>query len=331
MNSVTPTGLDVLCGKGGDCYNHEGNIHFRGLVSTLLPQYAEATCRASKTQTVRSIVSSVLQRGGRFLRKDKETGEWFDGGTSLAKKKVGHTLRDGCIELNKKKQRRADRPRRKKANSDSSDSSDSSAGSAPNKDSVKTAPSTLKHDSSDSSMSESDDDTNGKDKGKSKSKAVTSKLDQTEFPTMVDDPWADILNGSSGVGEDQAGVATAAAASPFAPLLDMEEDDPFLELANTVHPVNETNDLLSWMSEIEEEECLPISDKSSDSEASQVGSLVRTMERSGLPYCDTAKMLVSTLEWNTGSFLSPYCIDSTTGSCMERDDRFLQMLSYSEL
>ena len=324
MNSVTPTDLDVFCGRGSDCYNHEGNAYFRSLVSTLVPQYAEATYRATKTKTVRFIISSVLGRGGRFLQKDKQTGGWCDGGITLAKKKVGHTLRDGALEFKKKKQRRIDHPRLQQLNTGSSDSSVDSAGSDTcNYYSVRATPFTQNHDSDNSSMNESEDDIKGK--------AVANKPKQIGCTIVVDGPLPGILNESSGQGKDQAGAATAGvgAVSPFGSSLDEQDDDSFLELINMVDPVDESTDRPLWMPEIEQEECLPISNKSSGPETRQVGSSVRTTERSGLTDWSTATILLRALGFNPISTVCPCCLGSATGSYVARDNTLPQVPSHS--
>jgi len=58
-----------------------------------------------KTQLSRELVAFVHNRGGRFMRKNDETGEWFEVDDKTARQKASQTLRDRSTkkELAKKK------------------------------------------------------------------------------------------------------------------------------------------------------------------------------------------------------------------------------------
>ncbi|KAI2505378.1 hypothetical protein MHU86_9084 [Fragilaria crotonensis] len=83
--SVEPTVQDVLCGRGKDCFHHEGNIRFRALIEAMLSQYTISRSKKHKMQIIQFVVQTVIQGGGRFLKK--EDRPWYDGGIACGKDK----------------------------------------------------------------------------------------------------------------------------------------------------------------------------------------------------------------------------------------------------
>jgi len=91
-DGVTP--FDVLSGRGGGTNNHPGNQVFRRLCDERRPKYVLAR-KMEKREIARSIVAAVRSRGGRFLKKNEKTGEWFDIGDAKATSKTSQALREG--------------------------------------------------------------------------------------------------------------------------------------------------------------------------------------------------------------------------------------------
>lgn len=85
---------DVLCGRGGGTNSQVGNRRFRKLVQDFQPTYLLAR-RKEKPLLARTIVLVIRKRGGRFLKKDEETGELFEVGDSKAEAKTSQALREG--------------------------------------------------------------------------------------------------------------------------------------------------------------------------------------------------------------------------------------------
>jgi hypothetical protein len=85
---------DVLCGRGGATNNHDGNRRFRSTVTEHQPEYLEAR-KKDKAVIARRIVRIIRERGGRFLRRDENTGEWIDVGDRKAVEKTSQALREG--------------------------------------------------------------------------------------------------------------------------------------------------------------------------------------------------------------------------------------------
>jgi len=85
---------DVLCGRGGGTNSQIGNRRFRKLVQEFQPTYLLAR-RKEKPLLARTIVLIIRKRGGRFLKKDEETGELMEVGDAKAEAKTSQALREG--------------------------------------------------------------------------------------------------------------------------------------------------------------------------------------------------------------------------------------------
>jgi len=85
---------DVLCGRGGGTNSQVGNRRFRKLVEDFQPIYLLAR-RKEKPLLARTIVLIIRKRGGRFLKKDEETGELYEVGDTKAEAKTSQALREG--------------------------------------------------------------------------------------------------------------------------------------------------------------------------------------------------------------------------------------------
>ena len=109
---------DVLCGRGGGTNSQIGNRRFRKLVQEFQPTYLLAR-RKEKPLLARTIVLIIRKRGGRFLKKDDDTGELYEVGDAKAEAKTSQALREGLdvratksaasslLEKKKKKQQAA--------------------------------------------------------------------------------------------------------------------------------------------------------------------------------------------------------------------------------
>lgn len=86
--------FDVLCGRGGGTNSQIGNRRFRKLVQEFQPTYLMAK-RKEKPLLARTIVLVIRKRGGRFLKKDEETGALFEVGDTKAEAKTSQALREG--------------------------------------------------------------------------------------------------------------------------------------------------------------------------------------------------------------------------------------------
>lgn len=91
---MEPAECDVLCGRGKTAFQHAGNMWLRLKIAKAVQEFEQCKSRVEKTKLVRSIVKDVLNRGGRFLKRDCRDDEWYLAGYTDAREKVAHALRD---------------------------------------------------------------------------------------------------------------------------------------------------------------------------------------------------------------------------------------------
>jgi hypothetical protein len=87
---------DVVCCERGmkDTYEqHAGNQQFVTFIEKHSSEYHTTTSRYNRIQIVRSIVDSVRQLGGNFVRYDTSRKVWYDIGNMKAREKASHSLR----------------------------------------------------------------------------------------------------------------------------------------------------------------------------------------------------------------------------------------------
>lgn len=89
---------DVLCGRGGGTNVHPGNKLFRDLINSHRREYLRAK-KNDKPDISRSIVRTIRETGGRFLKRDEKAGLWFEIGDDGAREKTSQALRQRAPEM----------------------------------------------------------------------------------------------------------------------------------------------------------------------------------------------------------------------------------------
>lgn len=89
---ITPTGIDVLGGRGNGSNMHPGNINFRKLAANHKDTYHVAS-NEQKAFIKRQVVEQIHNGNGRFLNKNDD-GVWEIMDEKYALKKTGQALRD---------------------------------------------------------------------------------------------------------------------------------------------------------------------------------------------------------------------------------------------
>jgi len=89
----TPGPFDVICARGKQAYNHDGNKHFRGIVSDAIEKYSKEENRLQRSLIVTDIVNAIRERGNGFVRMDGTTGEWIACSDVICREKVGQYFR----------------------------------------------------------------------------------------------------------------------------------------------------------------------------------------------------------------------------------------------
>lgn len=83
----------VICAKGNEAKNHTGNGFLRFLVESNVSTYAAHPDRLKRSLVVSKILKMIRMEGG-FVRKNPNTGLWYDVGDKCARDKIGQALRD---------------------------------------------------------------------------------------------------------------------------------------------------------------------------------------------------------------------------------------------
>lgn len=91
---------DVLCGRGGGTNVHPGNRRFRVLIDANRRTYLKAR-KNDKPAISRSIVRTIREMNGRFLKKDEKLDLWFEIGDDAAREKTSQALRQRAPEMKK--------------------------------------------------------------------------------------------------------------------------------------------------------------------------------------------------------------------------------------
>lgn len=85
---------DVLCGRGGKSNHHPGNKRYRQVICELKGNYRDLSAKTEKTRVSREIVSTVYEYGGRFLKKEDNSGKYYIMPENEARRKTSQALRE---------------------------------------------------------------------------------------------------------------------------------------------------------------------------------------------------------------------------------------------
>lgn len=97
----SPGKNDVLCGRGGNVNNHEGNRYYRSIVQVEKENYTLNANKAEKTTICNNIIDRIhnLEPKGRFLMKQTGTNYWVEVDHGKAVAKTSQALREGAPAL----------------------------------------------------------------------------------------------------------------------------------------------------------------------------------------------------------------------------------------
>jgi hypothetical protein len=87
-----PSPFCVICGRGKESYDHEGNHNFRELATMFAARYSRAGSKGERTEIVSEMVGMIHQANGTFCQF--ESGAWFKVAEHYAREKAGALLRD---------------------------------------------------------------------------------------------------------------------------------------------------------------------------------------------------------------------------------------------
>lgn len=140
---------DVLCGRGSIVHKHIGNCLYRRLINENAESYEALEKNSYKYYLALSIVVAIERQGGRFLKRDNESGGfeeteadicWVQISRREAVAKTAQALRDqiqgqktrSCIIPRKKMNRSSQKARYRRQNTSQESVARMAAASAPN-------------------------------------------------------------------------------------------------------------------------------------------------------------------------------------------------------
>lgn len=101
---------DVICNsRNRASFDHVGNRRFRVIIENHSLSYSKARSKLDKSAIVTSIMRTIQDAGGNFIRKSHKAvnhhNKWEILPIAQTKEKIGHTLRDAILVINEKGQR----------------------------------------------------------------------------------------------------------------------------------------------------------------------------------------------------------------------------------
>jgi hypothetical protein len=96
-----PSVHDVLIGRGNFVLNHVGNGRLRDLVDMYFYRHEKCKLKIEKIMVIATIISQVMDSGGRFMKKDPVTKTWFTVDRKAASEKVVKAIQNKLATENK--------------------------------------------------------------------------------------------------------------------------------------------------------------------------------------------------------------------------------------
>lgn len=97
-NYTNPQPADILGGRGSLQFNHAGNQVLRETIVDRLDEYRNPyNSRKDKHAIIYNMIDVIHATGGRFLKLDKVTAQWYVAGQAEFRMKLSHAFRDASI------------------------------------------------------------------------------------------------------------------------------------------------------------------------------------------------------------------------------------------
>jgi hypothetical protein len=96
-DDFVPSEDDVIIGRGRRIFEHKGNVRLRQLVAARLREYSDASSKFSKSYILRSTMHQARfgsTTEGCFVKKDPESGRWYEVGDFIAREMISQSFRD---------------------------------------------------------------------------------------------------------------------------------------------------------------------------------------------------------------------------------------------
>merc|ERR1712176_361002 len=85
---------DVICERGGRSNRHIGTKRYRGIIEKYKPEYQSLMSKTAKTNLSRKVISQIQNNGGRFLKRDEDSQQYYVLSQVETTKKVSQAMRE---------------------------------------------------------------------------------------------------------------------------------------------------------------------------------------------------------------------------------------------
>lgn len=92
-----PGPFDVICARGKQAYNHEGNRFFRQVVARYAEKYSKVESKLQRSMIVTEVLDTIRARGNGFLKQNRE-GEWVECADVMCREKIGQHFRNALAD-----------------------------------------------------------------------------------------------------------------------------------------------------------------------------------------------------------------------------------------
>lgn len=106
-----PSSFSVICGRGKECFDSEGNKRFRQIINKYLDDYAAAPGKSEKSAIVSKAMNIIRKASPQGAFVKCENGIWFEVSSRYAREKVGAWFRD-CLHSKYKSSSKAKHARK---------------------------------------------------------------------------------------------------------------------------------------------------------------------------------------------------------------------------
>jgi len=90
---IVPGPFDVICARGKQAYNHEGNRYFRQIIHHTTEKYSKVESKLQRSMIVSEVVDAIRAKGNGFLRSNSKK-EWVECTDIMCREKVGQHFRN---------------------------------------------------------------------------------------------------------------------------------------------------------------------------------------------------------------------------------------------
>ena len=105
--NFTPGPYDVICGRGKDAKNHQGNKKYKQIIQQFLQKYAQVDTKYEKSVIVSQVIDIIRTNsskhsggGGKFIKQHSD-GRWYQVNDQMVREKIGQGFRDNLHGLYK--------------------------------------------------------------------------------------------------------------------------------------------------------------------------------------------------------------------------------------